>query len=472
MKKSILHYVSGVGVMVLLCITIFLASRQFCLAADSGVTYFADKSFTQRIKEELSGQKTVSGKKGNIYYLSNQGNDKWKGSKSRPFRTFAHALSRLKPGDTLYVRGGTYTELIKIPAGCSGNKDNYITISNYSNERVILNGGKKKAPTLLKIKGASYLRVHGLEFTDARGEDACAIQICSGSHHLIISGNTIHDITVPDPKEKYQCANGIHLFGDDAKKSIHDVLIYQNKLSDCKTGWSECISVSGNCMNINIISNIVRNTGNIGIDICGNYGYCSDEARDFPRKCLVYKNTVSKCISPNATAYGIYVDGGQNIEIRKNKITGCSGGIEVGAEQPAKVQYATSDILIRDNILKDNIENAITIGGYRRDLGWVRRVRVINNNCRNNGVKNVIVTLTKCSGVTLSGNTFRNDKGDSAVVYSEFSSKYTKNIVFKNNIYSNGHKKNNTCFVYHGKCYTSFDKWKKVVGRDAGTYQK
>lgn len=54
----------------------------------------------------------------------------------------------------------------------------------------------------------------------------------------------------------------------------------------------------------------------------------------------------------------------------------------------------------------------------------------------------------------------------------EKSSSYTKNIVFKNNRYSNGNAKKRTCFVYLGKTYTSFEAWKKVVGRNAGTYQE
>lgn len=472
MKKSFQHDLFRVSAALLLCAMIFLTGRQTCFAAASGVTYCADKGFTQKIKQELSGRKMVSGTKGSVYYLSNKGNDKWKGSKSRPFRTFEHALGRLKAGDTLYVRGGTYTEPVKIPSKCSGNKNNYITISNYAGERVVLSGRKKKAPTLLTVKGASCIRIHGMEFTDARGEYACAIKVCPGSHHLIISGNTIHDISVPNPRKKDRCANGILVFGEDAKKSIHDLLLYQNRLYDCKTGWAECVSVTGNCTNINVISNTIRNTGNIGIDFSGNYGYCSDPARDFPRKCLVYKNTVSKCKSSYATAYGIYVDGGQQIEIRKNKVTACSGGIEVGAEQPAEIKYATSDILIKENEVKNNKEAAITIGGYEKKLGWVKNVQVLDNYCKNNGLNDTILTLAKCSRVTLSGNTFCNDYGDAAVVYSEFGSSYTKNIVFKDNKYSNGQKKNNTYFVYRGKNYTSFDRWKRVVGKNAGTYQE
>ncbi len=101
------------------------------------------------------------------------------------------------------------------------------------------------------------------------------------------------------------------------KKEIHNILIYNNNLYDCQTGWAECISVAANCRNINVISNRIKNTGNIGIDVTGNYGYCSDPAKDFPRKCLIYQNRGEQCVSPYATSYGIYVDGAKEVQILK-----------------------------------------------------------------------------------------------------------------------------------------------------------
>ena len=222
-----------------------------------------------------------------------------------------------------------------------------------------------------------------------------------------------------------------------------------------------------------MISNRIKNTGNIGIDVTGNYGYCSDPAKDFPRKCLIYQNRVEQCVSPYATSYGIYVDGAKEVQILKNQVRKCSGGIEIGAEEkPPKEEYSTSDILVQDNRIVDNIENGITVGGYQKNLGWVKNVRILNNRCKNNGKDNAILTLAKCKNITLKQNTFQNTSGDAAVVYAEFPEKYTKNIQFQNNKYYNGHSKNKTLFVYQGKTYTSFSKWKKVVGKQAGVYQK
>lgn len=450
---------------------ILLVGNSACSSKRDEVKFCADGEFAQKIQEEIAGQEMDGMATEKSYYLSEQGNDSWEGSKERPFCTFAYALKQLKPGDTLYIRGGIYTEPIDIPENCSGSGKAYITISNYSGEKVVLSGQGENR-TLLTVCGASRLCIRGLEFADTKGMDTCAIMVTPGSHHLIISENIIHDINVPNPSMENQCANGILLLGDDAGEGIHNVLLYQNEIYNCQTGWAECISVSANCSNINVVSNILRNIGNIGIDFCGNYGYCSDEAKDFPRDCLAYKNTVNKCISPNATAYGIYVDGGQRIELRENQVMSCSGGIEIGAEEPALLSYATSDIIVRENTIENNEENGITIGGYERNLGWVINVQIHDNICRNNGVDNAIVTLAKCRDVTLQGNTFCNSTGAGAVVYAEFDSGYTKNINFIDNVYSNGNDENDTFFMYLGKSYSSFEEWKRAVGKNVGTYNR
>lgn len=467
MKKSVLMCI---GLICCMFLNALCVQPETCYAADAA-GYCGDSAFVAQIKQECAGKsQTALGKK---YYISPKGSDKGKGSKSKPFRTFQKAFQKLKPGDTLYVRKGTYKENLVIPAKCSGKKGAYITISNYGNEKAVISGKSKKSPVLLTVKGAAYLKITGLEFADATGQDACGISVTPGSNHLIISNNTVHDIAVKNPYQQDHCANGILLYGDSAKKSIHNVLIYGNKLYDCQTGWAECISVTANCRNINIVQNTIDNTGNIGIDLSGNYGYCSDASKDFPRNCLVYKNKVSNCRSKYATSYGIYVDGGQHIEIRSNQVAKCSGGIEIGAEEkPPKESYSTDDVQVVKNTVKNNKENGITVGGYEKTLGWVKNVTISSNTCKNNGRSNAIVTLAKCNGVTLKNNVFCNDSGNAAVIYAEFGRAYTKNITFKNNQYSNGCKATKTNFVYLGKTYTSFEKWKKVVGKGAGTYQQ
>ena len=55
-----------------------------------------------------------------------------------PFETLQHAINQLTAGDILYVREGTYRETITIDE--DGSSGNLITIQNYNNEVVTIDG--------------------------------------------------------------------------------------------------------------------------------------------------------------------------------------------------------------------------------------------------------------------------------------------------------------------------------------------
>ncbi len=68
-----------------------------------------------------------------------RGDDTHPGSASQPWKTLAHALTRLEPGDTLWLRGGSYRE----PLICAlrGREDAPITIRSWPGEVAVLDGG-------------------------------------------------------------------------------------------------------------------------------------------------------------------------------------------------------------------------------------------------------------------------------------------------------------------------------------------
>ncbi|MCR5666544.1 MAG: right-handed parallel beta-helix repeat-containing protein [Eubacterium sp.] len=398
------------------------------------------------------------------YYVSTSGSNHDDGSKKEPFKTIQYGISQLSAGDTLLIKDGTYYETLKVPKKIHGKKNARITIANAPGASPVISGKQDSSynngPTLLSLNGTSYITVRGLTFTDASGQDACGIYVAAGTHHFRILKNKIHNIKVEDPTTEDRCANGILLFGDGANNSIHNGIIKSNKLYNCTTGWAECLSATGNVTHITISKNTIKDIGNIGIDLSGNYGYCKKASKDFPRNCKIVGNKVYRCISQYATSYGIYVDGGQKITIQNNTVKGCSGGIEIGAEQkPPKAKYSTSNIVVAKNKLSGNIETAMAVGGYETNLGWVKNVTIRNNICKNNGKNDIMVALSKCKKITFKGNTFYNKSGSAAVFYNEMSKKYTKDLTFSHNTYGN----KSSYFVLHGKTYTSLAKWKKAT---------
>ena len=60
------------------------------------------------------------------------------GTLAAPFETLGHAIDQLSAGDILYIREGTYRETITIDE--DGTPGNLITIQNYNNEIVTIDG--------------------------------------------------------------------------------------------------------------------------------------------------------------------------------------------------------------------------------------------------------------------------------------------------------------------------------------------
>jgi hypothetical protein len=81
--------------------------------------------------------------RGPAYYVHpTDGKDTWEGTKERPWRTIAHGVTKLKPGDALVLRGGTYYE--HVVAELTGTVEKPITIRSYPGELAILDGGLRE----------------------------------------------------------------------------------------------------------------------------------------------------------------------------------------------------------------------------------------------------------------------------------------------------------------------------------------
>lgn len=78
--------------------------------------------------------------RGPAYFVDSvRGNDANDGSRAKPWRSLNHAIPRLKPGDTLVLRGGRYYEHVLISV--SGTAKKPVTIRSHPGELAILDGG-------------------------------------------------------------------------------------------------------------------------------------------------------------------------------------------------------------------------------------------------------------------------------------------------------------------------------------------
>jgi hypothetical protein len=102
------------------------------------------------------------------------GRDSNPGTRRRPFATIAHALRKLRAGDQLFVRGGTYLERVKV-AVAPGRPRARVLVSNYPGERPLIKGQ-------LWIGEPSYWTIRGINVTWAAGNpDEPMVRIYGGT---------------------------------------------------------------------------------------------------------------------------------------------------------------------------------------------------------------------------------------------------------------------------------------------------
>jgi len=119
-------------------------------------------------------------------------NDNWTGTVDQPLCTVARGLTLVQPGEGLFLRAATYPSFTVTKSGASSG---YITISSYAGEKAIVNGGYDA----IQLRGASYVRIYGLEVTGANGNYGAGIHVTQGSgaspSFNIIENNMVHDNT-------------------------------------------------------------------------------------------------------------------------------------------------------------------------------------------------------------------------------------------------------------------------------------
>lgn len=88
------------------------------------------------------------------FYVSPSGQDSWSGSQSQPFATLQAAVTHLSPGDTLFLRQGTYYGPVRLSQ--SGTASSPITLEAYPGETPLLDGANPVAGTWGRYQGSIY----------------------------------------------------------------------------------------------------------------------------------------------------------------------------------------------------------------------------------------------------------------------------------------------------------------------------
>ena len=151
------------------------------------------------------------------YYVSVQGSDNNSGAQSSPWRTINYAASQANPGDTVYVRGGTYYEEVRTYR--SGTANNRITFKAYPNETPIVDG---TAPATGWQKCTS-----STDFVDHNG-NAIAGRFPGNPNYQNIYKATISSSDVGYGSDIHVYEDGTYLMRSGLPKQLPDNYVYDN----------------------------------------------------------------------------------------------------------------------------------------------------------------------------------------------------------------------------------------------------
>ncbi|MBI3958828.1 MAG: right-handed parallel beta-helix repeat-containing protein [Chloroflexi bacterium] len=102
------------------------------------------------------------------YYVAPDGDDTNPGTLEQPWRTIQHAVDRLLPGDTVYIRAGSYHEHVVITR--SGSPGAFITLAAYAGETATVDGDGFDMwnwSGVIDLSRQSYVRVSGLRLVNS-----------------------------------------------------------------------------------------------------------------------------------------------------------------------------------------------------------------------------------------------------------------------------------------------------------------
>ena len=344
------------------------------------------------------------------------------------FTTVAAGLGAAQAGDTIRVRVGNYNEGVSF--GRSGSAAaGFITLLGDPGATL---DGTGRSGSGVTINNRNYVRVTGLTVQNFKlGGTPMGIDVEGSSSFVELLGNVIHHIENPTGN-----AHGIAFYGTSATPMTH-VVVEGNEIRNCRLGQSESLVLNGNIEGFTVSGNIVHDNDNIGIDFIGFEGTGpagSDQARNGLCMDNVIYN-ISSATNPtyggDRSADGIYVDGGRDLVIERNKVDNCDIGIEVASEHASG---AASGVTVRNNFVSRSYQGNILMGGYAANRGDALNVVVVNNTTFQ-GANGEIELQYNCDGITVKNNILFSAPGQP---YISVSGSNNTNVTVLNNIYFGG----------------------------------
>lgn len=342
--------------------------------------------------KKTDGIVTPSISKPHVYYVSPAGSEANSGAINTPFQTINTALERATPGDTVLVRGGVYYEKVSFPK--SGTLGKLITVKAYPGEKPIIDGSKIIVSgwlSLVTISNVRYISLEGFDICNltstAFNTDPEGISINGDAHDITIKNCNIYNIKSNATLANWRSGHAILVIGN-GQSAISNLMITGCTVHDTQTGTSENVTLAGNIDGFAFTNNKVYDTENIGIIVAGgdNLNKNGAVATNYARNGVIsdnefHDNTMTR--TPEVWGPGrygaisIYVCGGANTIIERNKVYNSDRGIGLVSESNI---YATKSTIVRNNLVYNCYRTGIYMGDYLNyTSGGTNNCYVINN---------------------------------------------------------------------------------------------
>jgi hypothetical protein len=271
---------------------------------------------------------------GATYYVAPNGSDANPGTEARPFRTIGNGAQSLGPGDTLYIREGTYLEsyIRTIPGGTSWNVP--VTVAAYPGERVTIQGS-------LLFAGANiaYIIIDSLILDGAdlpRGVWWPVVEIS----YSPTPSDAAHHIRLQNSEIRNGPGSGVVTICGSESNEFINLEVHDNGTTEFDHG---VYIASAN----NLIegSDVYHNAG-WGIHVY-NGGACVDNN-------VVRSNQIHDNAAAGGRGSGIILSSGRANVADSNTIWGNHGGIHV--------DYGSIAAQVTNNVIYGNWDFGILIG--------------------------------------------------------------------------------------------------------------
>lgn len=317
----------------------------------------------------------------------NAADDEQHGSITMPWATLAYAFNQLVPGQTLYIRAGTYENSgIDLREGNSGRNGEPITVKPFPDEEVVLRDGGE-----IRFYGADWWVLEGLRFdrfpsiklglhvnlghsrtsatenivirnSEFSNGDRSAITINFGNE-ILIEGNHFHHIRPGVPfTELGRETNAINL-----RYMADNIQILDNRFEDIGSDGvhigSESTLPGADIGSVEIKRNefwinrpyvgILGNVGENGIDVKKSRGPIVISQN----RIHGFRPTTPEQDASGANGDGLIVHGeAQNVTIERNLIYSNTAQINIAQGAGA----GPSNIIIQNNILMDSVSSDLS----------------------------------------------------------------------------------------------------------------